>query len=182
MNKPLHPTLWRTCRVLSGRTRLRLLRHVLETPGLNVSQLAGLVGIGVSDASQELRRLQSRGLLKRTQSGPAVIYLPEADLQVAAAAPLLAALQAMWPGKTEIDEVIRIAKGLASERRIALFRALRQQPRTTVQLADHFRTVPAYLKQNLRVLREGGWTAKQDGRHTILPAATPLAAALLGQL
>ena len=36
----LHPTLWRTCRVLAGPTRLRLLRRVIARPGLTVQQLA----------------------------------------------------------------------------------------------------------------------------------------------
>ena len=36
----LSPTLWRTCRILSGGTRLALLRRVIKHPGLSVSELA----------------------------------------------------------------------------------------------------------------------------------------------
>ncbi len=62
--KNLNPTLWRTCRMLTGTNRVRLLRELHDHPGQSVSQLAAALGIGPSDASQELRRIQSRGLLK----------------------------------------------------------------------------------------------------------------------
>jgi len=89
----LNPTVWRTCRVLSHPGRLRLLQEVLRQPERSVSQLAEDLSIGVSDASQQLRRLQSRGLLKRTCRGLEVIYRPIPDPQVPSAKPLLLALQ-----------------------------------------------------------------------------------------
>ena len=179
--KQLNPTVWRTCRALSGRTRLGLLRNVLEKPGGNVSQLAELLAIGISDASQELRRLQSRGLLKRSCQGAAVVYLPIPDPQVPSAAPLLKALQAAWNGTPpgEIDEVARQAMGLACERRVAIVRALAQQPRSAGDLANLVRTGPDNLKKHLRILRESGWVAKQNKAFVLCPATHPVQAALL---
>ena len=98
----LNPTVWRTCRVLSHPGRLRLLQEVLRQPERSVSQLAEDLSIGVSDASQQLRRLQSRGLLKRTCRGLEVIYRPIPDPQVPSAKPLLLALQKHWPNAGRI--------------------------------------------------------------------------------
>ena len=60
----LAPTLWRTCRVLAGATRLALLRLIIESPDLRVADLAALAGLSESRTSQELRRLQARGLVQ----------------------------------------------------------------------------------------------------------------------
>lgn len=178
--KPLSPTLWRTCRVLNGRVRLDLLSGVINEPGQNVSQLADRVGIGVSDASQELRRLQSRGLLKRSCAGRSVIYLPVPDPLVPTAAPLLKTLQSIL-AKPQVDlgEIAKIAKGPACERRIAMLRILAQGPRTTARLAEETRINPDTLKQHLGTLQKSGWVEKQ-GRTFIQSRAThPLHAALL---
>lgn len=178
--KHLNPTLWRTCRALSGRTRLGLLRNALEQPGGNVSRHAEQLAIGISDASQELRRLQSRGLLKRSCQGTSVVYLPIPDPQVPSAAPLLKALQNAWNGTPgEVEEVARRAKGLACERRVSLVRALSQQPRSAVELAELVRTSPDNLKKHLRVLRESGWVAKKGKTFVLCPASHPVQAALL---
>lgn len=178
--KQLNPTLWRTCRVLTGRTRLGLLRHVLAQPGLNVSQLAERLGIGISAASQELRRLQSRGFFQRSCPGTSVVYLPIPDPQVPSAAPLLKALQAAWNGiPNGIEGVARLAKGLACERRVALVRALSQHPGNAVQLSALIRTGPDNLKKHLRILRESGWVAQNGKTFVLRPATHPVQAALL---
>ena len=54
----LNPTLWRTCKMLAGRTRIRMLRQLLEHPGECVSALGKRVAIKESAASQELRRIR----------------------------------------------------------------------------------------------------------------------------
>ncbi len=178
--RQLHPTLWRTCRTLANPTRLRLLQLLLERPGSNVSQLAERLDLGISAASQELRRLQSRGLIKRTIQGPSVIYLPVPDPQVPSAAPLLKALQAAWEADRNGSEAIaRLAKGLACERRISLVRALVPQPQPSDQWAHLVRTRSDNLKKHVRILRESGWVTKIDKRFALLPAGHPVQATLL---
>jgi len=157
-----------------------LLRNVLEQTGGNVSRLAEQLAVGISDASQELRRLQSRGLLKRSCQGQSVVYLPIPDPQVPSAAPLLKALQAAWSDNFGgVEEVARLAVGLACERRISIVRALSQQPRSAGDLANLVRTSPDNLKKHLRILRESGWVAKEGKTFALCPAAHPVQAALL---
>ena len=75
----LSPTLWRTCRVLAGGTRLALLRRVIKHPGLSVSELVAAEKIDLARASQELRRLQARGIVDVEREGRRVRYFPEPD-------------------------------------------------------------------------------------------------------
>ena len=49
-------------------TDLAVLKHVLDTPGLTVTELAQLVGLKQSNASAAVRSLTERGLLARTSS------------------------------------------------------------------------------------------------------------------
>ena len=176
----LNPTVWRTCRALSGSTRVRLLRQILERPGQNVSQLAAQLDIGVSDASQELRRLQSRGLLRRSCQGMSVVYLPIPDPQVSSAAPLLQALKTAFSSDQESDESIaRIAKALGHERRIAIVRALLQGPQGRNELAVLSNTQLDTMKKHIKWLIDGGVVAKSKKQYGLQPSSSPILAAWL---
>ena len=154
---PLNPTLWRTCRVLAGPTRLRLLRRILAKPGPTVTRLAAETGIGLSRASQELRRLQSRGLVGVERQGAFVRYLPQPDPQVPSARPLLLALKASFDrtGPAQ-DEIIRLlAVSLSHPRRILLFRELLNGPRTLSMLQSSLGIPYPSAVRHLRLLVEG---------------------------
>ena len=56
MNK-LHPTLWRTCRVLANKSRLRLLYLLLESSNLCNRNLAAMTGMSEAQTSIHLRLL-----------------------------------------------------------------------------------------------------------------------------
>ena len=177
----LNPTLWRTCRVLSGTMRIRLLRQLFEHPGRSVSELAKALGISCSDASQELRRLQSRGLLQSERRGAFVIYRPGADPQVKSAAPLLKALAfalAAYPPERD-GEICRIAFGLAYPRRIALAKALQAGPQSDFELAGALRFPGFAVFNHLRILQKSGFARRENGRvHFHIPTH-PLASALV---
>jgi len=175
----LNPTLWRTCRVLSGQTRLRLLRQIFNNPDQNVSQMAESVKIGESDASQELRRLQSRGLLRRYRKGLCVFYRPLADPQVSSAAPLLKALKiSMSTSSAKDEEIIRIAKALAHERRILISKTLIQSPQNASALSVCLRIHPNLLRQHLQLLIAGGFIRQKNWMLTFQPPTHPLAQVL----
>ena len=178
--KELNPTLWRTCRVLSGGHRIHLLRQIHGHPGLSVSELAKAVGIGRSDASQELRRIQSRGLLRVERKGSRVVYRMEADPQVASAAPLLKALKSAFCSFVpERDgDLCDIAFGLAYPRRIAIAQALQAAPRADMELCIVLNLSPFAVFTHARILRECGWIKSIDGKRHFAPPDHPLATAL----
>lgn len=177
----LNPTLWRTCRVLAGRTRLKLLRQLHDTPGQGVSDLARAVGIGVSDASQELRRIQSRGLLQTARKGSWLIYRLGADPQVASAAPLLKALaDALASHPPDRDEAMSpIATGLAHPRRIALVAALMNSPGSRGELSRKTHIPKTSLRHHLDDLAAGGYIQNRKGKFTFQCPAHPLARTLI---
>lgn len=178
--KPLNPTLWRTCRMLSGANRIRLLRAVFEKPGQSVTELAQALGIGTSDASQELRRIQSRGLLQSSRDGIRVIYRLEADPQVPTAAPLLKALKSAFSEfPPERDEELRaLAFGLAYPRRIAIARALQTTSQTELDLGNALRLSSYAVYSHVKILQNGGWIRRAGrNRHWAMPDH-PLAEAL----
>ena len=176
----LNPTVWRTCRALGGSTRVSLLRQILECPGQNVSQLAERLEIGISDASQELRRLQSRGLLRRSCQGISVVYLPIPDPQVPSATPLLQALKEAFASEKESDEsIIRVAKALGHERRISIVRALLQGPQSRQELSALSNTQLVTLKKHLKWLVDGGIVTRASKKYSLHASPGPLLVAWL---
>lgn len=136
MHPSLNPTLWRTCRMLSGTTRIRFLRRLHDEPGQNVAALAQSLGLSLPYASQELRRIQSRGLLESIHQGSSLIYRFRADPQVHTAQPLLMAIQkalSTLPPNRDQDMAL-IASGLSHERRIAIASILIGTPATAAEL------------------------------------------------
>ena len=70
-----------------------MLQRIIRSPGLCVSDLAAAEGISLGRASQELRRLQSRGLVRVERILRYVRYYPESDPLVASAKPILEAMK-----------------------------------------------------------------------------------------
>lgn len=179
--KKLNPTLWRTCRMLAGTTRIHLLRALHDHPGECVTELGRIVGIGESAASQDLRRIQSRGLLQAERHGVRLIYRMAADPQVASAAPLLKAIQsalAMFPPERDAD-MATIATGLAHERRIRLVRHLLKGPLQISEL--HLAVcIPAHpFNVHLRTLQAGGFVKRINRKIQLAVPPHPLAKVLI---
>lgn len=177
----LNPTLWRTCRMLSGDTRLRLLRALHDQPGRNVTELARAMEIGRSDASQELRRIQSRGLLQPEHRGAALIYRVGADPQVASAAPLLKALKAAFSSAAagQVATIRAIANGLAHPKRIAILKSLMQAPKSVYALQKEIRTEFGNLQRHVQTLRAGGLVSRKDRLLHFTAPTHPLARAFI---
>ena len=177
----LHPTLWRTCRMLSGPARVRLLRCLHERPGRNVSELAREVGIGLSDASQELRRIQSRGLLQSDRRGVSLIYRMGTDPQVASASPIMKALRTAFSadGPDRDEKILAAATGLGHPKRIAMLQSIIGSPKSTFALHRELRTNFANVQRHVQQLIESG-LVRRDGRTLhYVPPVHPLAKALV---
>ena len=178
---PLNPTLWRTCRMLSGPTRIHLLRCLEENPGRNVSEMAQTVGIGLSAASQELRRIQSRGFLQTEHRQAALLYRFGADPQVPSAAPILKALRAALAthGPAEDARIQAIARGLSHPKRIDLLKALLDSPKSAFALHKEFHLSCRTIDRHLRTLLASGLIRRDNRLLRPVPPAHPLAKALL---
>lgn len=177
----LAPTLWRTCRVLAGPTRLQLLAQIFRRPDRTVSELAEAVGISHSRASQELRRLQSRGLLKADRRGRWVRYSPVADPRVPSAKPLVRAMQAALASRSPHAEgdCLRIASALTHPRRLRVVQVLLHGPRKFSDLAVATDIPGISLARHLRYLRVRELITNEDKRHRLIADPHPLARCLM---
>ena len=178
--RTLNPTLWRTCRMLAGETRLGLLRLLVERPGLSVAEYADEAGVGRSFASQELRRIQSRGLLKSSKDSGKTIYRLEADPQVPSAAPLLKALKKHMESQSaeEDAELARVVFGLAYHRRVSLLRALLSGPKSGIALSEEMGWSAFATYNHLSVLEASGWVRRENRHWAARVPAHPLGAVL----
>ena len=177
----LSPTLWRTCRVLSGSTRLALFRRIVKNPGLSVGALAKAEQISLGRASQELRRLQSRGIVSVERTGRFVLYFPEPDPSVSSAQPVLRALQETCArfGAPADERTARLAAGVAHEKRLALVRALQARPLAVHEMQAALKIPVPTLWHHLRFLEIGGWVERERGKWKLAPNDHPLAKYLL---
>ena len=177
----LRPTLWRTCRALSGKTRQRLFRQVIDFPGQSVTDIAKQTGISCSRASQELRRLQSRGLLRSERTGAYVQYIPESDPLVVDAQPILAAMRATFARFSPADDKQshRIAAALAHPRRIAILKELLNGPRNIHELQTALHIPSRALYRHLTTLQDGKMIGQSHQMFRTAPNAHPLAKCLV---
>lgn len=177
----LSPTLWRTCRVLSGSTRLALFRRIAKNPGLSVSALAKAERISLGRASQELRRLQSRGIVGVERTGRYVRYYPEPDPEVSSASPVLLALRVTCTrfGASADDRTARLAAGVSHEKRLALVRTLQAGPLGVHEMRAALGIPVSTLWHHLRFLETGGWVERERGKWKLAPNDHPLAKCLL---
>jgi DNA-binding transcriptional ArsR family regulator len=176
----LHPTLWRTCRMLSGATRLGLLRWISDHPGLRVSDLAAQMKLSLPRASQELRRLQSRGLVQAVRQGLHVQYRPVPDRLVSTARPLLQAMQDAFRRFTpsEDAQTLRIAFAFSHARRLAIVRLLINGPMNVSTLEDIAGMSRNTLNRHLRRLRKSGLIQRNGKMISFAAVDHPLATSL----
>ncbi|HOR78358.1 MAG TPA: helix-turn-helix domain-containing protein [Kiritimatiellia bacterium] len=172
----LTPTLWRTSRVLANQLRLDLLRRIVTGNGPHVTELAEALEIPQPRASQELRRLQSRGLVKAVRQGRYLVYLPEPDPKVPSAKPILqAATKALaeWPDL----ETIRVAWAFGHQRRLDLVRVLQggALPSDVASAKAGLSSVAGH--RHLQVLQEGDIVQFRNESWRLVPNPHPLAKA-----
>jgi len=121
----LHPTLWRTCRILAHVNRLACLKVIFEHPSSTVSDVAGSLSVPVNQASTFLRALQARGLIRAQRHSRWVRYAPFPDPLVPGSRVLLKALrQALLARKDSEADIKHTLTGFTHLRRLAILARL----------------------------------------------------------
>jgi len=177
--KPLRPTLWRTCRVMACETRLRLLWILFDEGELSVCELAHRAGMGNPQASVQLRALNARGLITFRREKMRVIYCAEANDAVDSAPQLLEGLRMSHDHNMKFPTVIRQATAFTHQRRIELVRILENEPMDSEQLLQVSGMSYSALSLHLRKLTARGFIKKIDGKYRVFPSANRLGNVLL---
>ena len=150
---PLQPTLWRTCRVLANRKRLRILKFLFEQPGQNVSAVAAHLRVPLPVASLYLRALEARGLLIARRVNRRTIYRPSAKPSMRAPRTLLPALKLVLMQDTEsVEQLFKLATAFTHPRRIEVFRLLAKRSRSLGQIVAQHGMCRRTLRRHLKKL------------------------------
>jgi DNA-binding transcriptional ArsR family regulator len=177
----LSPTLWRTCRALANRKRLRLLRHVMSVPDISVSVAAQTLGMPLPVTSQYLRILNARGLLQAKRQRRQVLYKAAHDPSLPEVRVLLEALRRAFRARANpLEKAFQALTAFTHPRRIILVQAVAAG-------ADSLRTIRAKTGissnaalRHLRKLRQRGYVSQKADRYQCRRPAAPLARALMG--
>jgi len=168
--EPLQPTLWRTCRVLANTNRLRLLAQLVRKQPQSVSELAALVTLTLPVASQCLRALESRGLLKVKRIRLRVEYRMPSTAEAGTLADLITALKTAL-GREPIPTVriIKLATAFTHPSRIAIYRCLNGSRKTPMQIQSAIPISAPALSRHLGKLVARGFVELDDvGRCTAI--------------
>jgi DNA-binding transcriptional ArsR family regulator len=184
VNASLHPTLWRTCRVIANRSRLRILRLLVNDSPQTVSSVALRLNLSLPAASQYLRSLESRGLLTCRRVRRRVEYriaVVDSDLPQR----LIAAVRlAFRDGERAIDSLFNRATAFTHPRRVELFRMLTNRSLTIEQVRAATLISRPAVARHLGKLRVRGFVENRSGAWTaVIPhdACGRALAALAGQ-
>lgn len=168
-NKPLQPTLWRTCRVLANRVRLQMFLAVYRQPGQSVSTIAVRLNLSLPVASAYLRALEARGLLVARRVGRQVNYrLAPAD----AATPGAEIAAALKPGfrneNVPVGTLFKLVTAFTHPRRAEIFRAIHARPRTLLEIQTFTGiSIPA-LVRHLKKLESRGFVGCHSGYYVAI--------------
>lgn len=154
--KSLHPTVWRTCRVLANENRLKLLWRLFEYGEATMGQLANGTALSDPVASDYLRALNARGLIHSERRRNYVFYTPRSNPDVVHAASILDALKACYERVVPFDFVVYKATAFTHPRRIDIVRALQHGCVDESALSVRTQISPSALYRHVRklVLRE----------------------------
>ncbi len=176
----LHPTLWRTCRVLANHGRLKIFEFLHAKPDQPVSSIAEENALTPSVASRYLRLLESRGLLEARRVGKNVKYRIAPSTKRNPNGKLIVALiSALKQGPRARDFVFRQVTAFTHPRRIKILGALFAYAATPADLRRTTAISLDALRRHLTKLRDRRIVKNCRGRYKIVPPASPLHRELL---
>ena len=176
----LQPTLWRSCRVLANRRRLRILGLLVREPDLTVSTVARQLKLTLPAASQSLRALEARSLLSVRRVGSRAQYRLAVESPARPLHGLVGALRNGFRRDPEFAEtVFRLATAFTHPRRIGVFRALQADGMTPRQLRAVLAISRFSLMRHLTKLESRGFLVRREGRYEVVPPRGALARVLV---
>jgi len=171
----LHPTLWRTCRVLANRNRLRIFGCLLQQPDQTVTAVSNRLHLPVAVTSQYLRALEARSLLVARHKGSFVSYRVSDGETAGVVQPLVTALRVVFQRERDpIRIVFKLATAFTHPRRVAAAQALAGGAQTLLELQDRTGiSIPA-LMRHLAKLEARGFMVRGNRTYSLVSQRAPL--------
>lgn len=175
----LRPTLWRTCRAVANRPRLKILQFLVRHPRQHVSAIASRLGMQVPIASEYLRMLEARGILECRRTGKWVHYSLSTGTSPHAA-PVVAALAKTFETRQNpAGYIFGVVTAFTHPRRVAIVAILARRQMERAELRRETGTSDAALSRHLRKLRERGFVNSSGNNWSLAIQDSPLPQALL---
>ncbi len=183
MSKILEPTVWRSCRALANRTRLSLLKALIDEPPLCVQTLAARCKLKKSVCSQYLRILNARGFLQASRCGRWVDYSLGANPSVRHADDILRAVIKALKGCSSPKDYRTLLKDLTiftCPKRILIVRAIQAHPGHSVSELGTLCHIPYQtLQRQLKKLESRAVIIREETCIMLCRPTHPLAQTLL---
>lgn len=165
-SEALQPTLWRTCRVLANKTRLRIIRELYKHPNQMVSDIAHRLNLSLSLTSQSLRALNARGLILARRTGRFVYYRPSANQSIPYSVLLLKAiLKTFANDKNPEQNIFQYSTAFTHPRRILIIKTLGKIPMLQEEIAFETNIPISAVGRHLRKLVVRGFIKRADCRY-----------------
>ncbi len=175
MNQPL----WKTCRALANRTRLRILRRLIEKPVLCVSDIAKIESLSETVASQNLKLLHEHDFINPNPVSKWVYYhisnFKESSYASILFKPLKKRISA---SRVQEGALIHIFTAYTHPRRIDIVKSLQTEPKTFEQLIKTCDISGQALYRHLNKLIARGILAETANVYRIIPQQSGLSKAL----
>ena len=143
-----------------------MLQYVIEQPGKPVCEIARELRLPRPVASQHLRALNARGLLRARRTGRWVHYWAKPDENVPDAKLLLAAIRHTFQNdNTPLETIYRLATAFTHPRRQQIFEALRARSLALQDLRDLTAISFPALSRHMTKLANRGFVAVDAGRY-----------------
>src|SRR5688572_23599470 len=153
--------LWRICRVLANRPRLKLFGLLIRRPGLRVSDLARATKLSRPAASQYLRALEACGLVVARRIHRSVVYeLSGRNADATARALIRPLMIRLGTDKTSIESTFKLATTFANPGRIDVFRRLSTGPKPLAELKAATGCGGRTLRRHLAKLETRGFVCR----------------------
>jgi DNA-binding transcriptional ArsR family regulator len=183
MSKLLEPTVWRSCRALANRTRLSLLKALIDEPPLCVQTLAARCKLKKSVCSQYLRILNARGFLQASRRGRWVDYSLGANPSVRHADDILRAVISALKGCPSPKDYTILLKDLTiftCPKRIFIVRTIHAHPGHSISQLVTLCHIPYQtLHRQLKKLENRAVIIREETCITLCRPTRPLATLLL---
>jgi len=180
MNAGLQPSLWRTCRTLASKPRLRLLAELFHGGELGVSQVAIRCDMREPDTSLRLRQLQARGLVSARRQGRWTFYSPQANPDVRHAAEIVEALRPLRLTSAPcVAGVIRTLTAFTHPRRLNLLQAIAEGCSHPADLARRCELSRPALYRHLTKMVRRQVIQRQGDQYALAVPTDPLTLTLL---